>query len=141
MNCRRRTINMLTNKDVSFMRESREQIRKLREHTIDLFTEEVNGVHPGTGEELIENKTYVGIVSVVKDLTLESRDSIYVEISEELRTGDVVIDISIGDLLNGVDYKVIVGFEYNDDNYTTITSYELGISEYNRIEVGGRLTK
>lgn len=132
---------MLTNKDVSFMRESREQIRKLREHIIVLFTEEVNGVHPGTGEELIENKTYDGIPAVVKVITLESRDSIYLENSEKLRTGDVVIDISIGDLPNGVDYKDIVGFEYNDDDYTAVTSYELGISEYNRIEVGGRLTK
>src|SRR5699024_1608389 len=141
MNCRRRTINMLTNKDVSFMRESREQIRKLCEHTIVLFTEEVNGVHPGTGEELIENKTYDGITAVVKVITLEYRDSINLENSEKLCTGEVVIDIYIGELLNGVDYKDIVGFEYNDDNYTTITSYELGISEYNRIEVGGRLTK
>src|SRR5699024_11423787 len=114
-------------------------IRKLREHTIVLFTKSVNGVHPGSGEELIENKTYDGITAVVKVITLESRDSIYLKNSEKLRTGDVVIDISIGDLPNGVDYKDIVGFEYNDDNYTTITSYELGISEYNRIEVGGRL--
>src|SRR5699024_3485297 len=141
MNCRRRTINMLTNKDVSFMRESREQIRKLREHTIVLFTEEVTGVHPGTGEELIENKTYDGIPAVVKVITLESRDSIYLENSEKLRTGDVVIDISIGDLRNEFNYKDIVGFDDDDDNYTTITSYELSISEYKRIEVGGRLSK
>src|SRR5699024_12548966 len=122
-------------------RERREQIRTLRQHTIVLVTEEVNGVQPGTGEGLIENKRYDGIPPVVKVYTLESRDRIYLENTEKLRTGDVVIDTSIGDLPNGVDYKDIVGFEYNDDNYTTITSYELGISEYNRIEVGGRLTK
>lgn len=131
---------MLDRFDIDFIRDSREEIRRLRERIITIIYEDVIEKHPITGEIISEKvrKEVPAVVTIISVRTAVDREVIQ---GIELFNGDVVVDISLIDFPIGISDEIIESFDYLGVNYTVVASGLLGLGDYNRYEFVGRRTK
>lgn len=131
---------MLDRMDLEFIKESREEIRKLREKIIEIISNKEVGRHPITDEPEVVTVVdeVVAVVTVISVRTAVDREVIQ---GIELINGDVIIDINIEDFPAGISDEDVISFNYLDVNYTVVASGLLGLGDYNRYELLGRRTK
>lgn len=130
---------MLTNEDIQFIKETREEVveNRQREIIVEYRTEGVRNpitgvVESGTGEQ--------SLLSVVSDRT--SRVAAERRLNEQAETveGDIWFSISIGQLAeNKINAEDIVYATHNGDKYAVVAEDPKGIGEYNRHEFVGKM--
>lgn len=127
----------LTDKDVEFIRESREEIRDNRMYDIKIYGEDIVKNHPVTGEPTDEpyEKIVPAVVTRVSVRTAVDR-----KFNEgiEIESGDIIVDISLKDMPEDIDEDTIEKVKYDDQDFIVITTAKLGLAEFNRIEIIGR---
>lgn len=130
---------MLTNRDIEYIRESREYIRGNREDEVTLIGEQEGEEDPVTGES--DNTPYEKEIDAVVTM-VSVRTAVDRSMSEgiEIQKGDITVDINIGDMPEGITAETIEYVKFDDVKYTVINSNKLGLGEINRIEVLGRRT-
>lgn len=128
---------MLTKDDIKFIKNVREDVRENRKYGITIKGEYIAEENPITGE-LIEEPYEEEIEAVITEVSVRTSVDRYLDSGIEVRTGDVIIDISIGDMPDEIDNKTIKGFDYDGKSFTVISSDKLGLGGYNRVEVIGR---
>lgn len=130
---------MLTNRDIEYIRESREYIRGNREDEVTLIGEQEGEEDPVTGES--DNTPYEKEVDAVVTM-ISVRTAVDRSMSEgiEIQKGDITVDINIGDMPEDITAETIEYVKFDGVKYTVINSNKLGLGEINRIEVLGRRT-
>lgn len=131
---------MLSNRDIEFMRKSREEIRSKRTYEVILYGETVTGKHPVTGEEIIDKFSHE-VDAVVMEVSVRTAVDRYRHDGIEVRAGDIVIDISLKDVPDEITSESVTSLKYKEIDYTVVASADLGLGGYNRIEVVGRRTQ
>jgi len=131
---------MLSKQDVDFIQTAREEIRINRMHLVDIHGEIVIEKHPVTGEEMVEEYSHE-MDAVVTEVSVRTSVDRYRNDGIEIRTGDIIVDLSLIDVPEGVTSETILSVGYNGLNYTVVASDNLGLGGYNRIEVIGRRTQ
>src|SRR5699024_3614020 len=109
-------------------------------HLVDIHGEIVIEKHPVTGEEMVEEYSHE-MDAVVTEVSVRTSVDRYRNDGIEIRTGDIIVDLSLIDVPEGVTSETILSVGYNGLNYTVVASDNLGLGGYNRIEVIGRRTQ
>lgn len=128
---------MLTNEDVEFIRESREQIRGHREIPITLLIEGEGVKDPITGET-VGGESEHEVNAVVTVISTDRVIRWTMDLGVEILTGDVIADVSKIDFPEGKDYRDVKKFFYQDTEYKVLAPAMLGLAEFNRYEFLGR---
>lgn len=131
---------MLDDKDLAFMRRARLEIRGKRESEITISGNVLTGKHPVTGEPIYKEvtETVNAIVTVISVRTQVER---YVHDGIEIRSGDIIVDISRKDVPEGFTDESTDTVIYNGIEYAVVSGYMLGMGGYNRLELLGRRSK
>lgn len=132
---------MMNKGDLDFIRESRKQIRTLRENDITLKSRKKIGSHPVTGEAQYEYSEDIAPAVVTKVTSGEDSfmDNDVID-SIKTVTGDIVVDINLEDFPKGVDISEVNSMLYEDISYRVMSFGKLGLGENNRVELLGRRT-
>lgn len=130
---------MLVDKDIEYMRSSREEIREKRTRKIKITGRELLHYNPITDEKEYGEIEYT-VDAVISEVSVRTSVDRYMEQGIEIFTGDLIVDISLIDMpeLENEDIKYIT---HRDVKYTAITADTLGLGEDNRVEIIGRRTK
>jgi|SRR5699024_2121577 len=131
---------MLSEGDVDFIRTSREQIRTRRTKLVKVYSEVETGEHPVSGEVIIEKRTDE-ISAVITEVSVKTSIDRYMDEGVEILTGDIIVDISMKDVPEGVTNDDMLSVKYDGDDYKVLAADKLGLGGYNRIEILGRLIK
>lgn len=130
---------MLVDKDIEYMRSSREEIREKRTRKIKITGRELLHYNPITDEKEYGEIEYT-VDAVISEVSVRTSVDRYMEQGIEIFTGDLIVDVSLIDMpeLENEDIKYIT---HRDVKYTAITADTLGLGEDNRVEIIGRRTK
>lgn len=131
---------MLTDKDIRFIKSVREEIRTNRTREITVRGTNFVGEDPMTGEK-VDEPFEEEIGAVVTEVSVRTSVDRYLDAGIEIRTGDIIVDISIGDLPEEITSESIEDLDYDGKTYVVIASDKLGLGDYNRVEVIGRREK
>lgn len=131
---------MLTDKDITFIKSVREEIRTNRRNVVLVKGENIASKDPITGE-VVEEPFEENVKAVVTVVSVRTSVDRYLESGIEIISGDVIVDITLEDMPEGVDEENIDEFVYEDVKYKVIASAKLGLGEFNRVEVIGRREK
>lgn len=129
---------MLTDADIDFMRNTREEITKKRERLVTLtYTEGVIDEYTG---EIVEGRPIERTVSaVVTELSSSSSAGAerYMENGIKYETGDIWLSVDIDFIRDIADKMTQVSHDEKD--YTILATDKKGIGKRNRYEILGRL--
>jgi len=131
---------MLTDNDVDFMRSSQESIRSKREKLVKVYSEVESGEHPISGELIIDKRTDE-MPAVVTEVSVRTSLDRRLDDGIEIRTGDILVDILLKDVPEGVSNNDMLSLKYDGEDYTVLAADKLGLAGFNRIEIIGRLSK
>lgn len=131
---------MLDDKDLAFMRRARLEVREKRESEITLSGNVLTGKHPVTGEPIHEDVSEI-VNAIVTTISVRTQVERYVHDGVEIRSGDIVVDISRKDVPEGFTDESTDYFVYDDVEYMVVSGYGLGMGGYNRLELLGRRSK
>lgn len=130
--------DMLTDKDIAFMKSSREQIQTKREQTISL---EIEGgyYHELTGE-FIEENVSKEVVAILTERSSRTAPELVRQDGSEVREGDLWLSISRTeleriDLYTTSDYDSIKYIIDKDRRYRVVAHDRKGIGDMNRLEL------
>lgn len=124
---------MLTIGDISFIQQAREEIRINRMRSVELIFKVIEGKHPVT-EEPIEKTEVVEVDAVVTVISTDRILRKYMELGMEYRTGDIIVDVSIGDLPDEFDYTKLDSVIYLGESFIDVAPIMLGMGKFNRYE-------
>lgn len=131
---------MLTDKDITFIKSVREEIRTNRRNDVLVKGENIVSNDPITGE-VVEEPFEENVKAVVTVVSVRTAVDRYLDSGIEVISGDVIVDITLEDMPEGVDEESIDEFVYEDVKYKVIASAKLGLGGFNRVEVIGRREK
>lgn len=131
---------MLTNKDIELIRSTREDVRGNRTIPIILYSEIENGKHPISGEPIIDSRED-SVDAIVSEVSVRTSLDRRMENGIEIFTGDILIDVSLEDMPEGVTGDDVVKVKYVEKDYTVLAADYIGLGGFNRVEFIGRLTK
>lgn len=128
---------MLSNKDVEFIREAREEIRTHREIPVTLIIEGETVKDLITGDEF-ENNVQEDVNAVVTVISTDRVIRWAMSLGVEYLSGDVIVDVSKKDFPEGSSYRDVKKFRYAGVEYKVLAPAMLGLGEFNRFEFLGR---
>lgn len=131
---------MLTKGDIDFIKSVREEIRINRKKNVVITGTNIVGSNPITGE-IINNPFSEEVEAVVTEVSVRTAVDRYLNEGVEVRTGDIIVDISLIDLPSDITDESIDNVIHGGKSYKVITSDYLGMGEDNRLEVIGRREK
>lgn len=129
---------MLTDKDIEIIKEARDEIQRNRYVPVTVIGELISGKHPITGEP-IKKPVRQDLPAIVSEVSVRTALDRRLHGGIKMFTGDIIADIDI-DLLT-LDNDDIHFIDYDDKNYTVLAAVKIGLGEYNRVEIIGRLTE
>lgn len=131
---------MLSKQDVELIRSTREEVRNNRMHEITIYGVNITGKHPITGEPIDE--PYEEIVNaVVTEVSVRTSVERYRHDGIEIRTGDIIVDISLDDMPEDITEESVEKIVYDDIEHTVVAADKLGLGGFNRVEIIGRRTQ
>jgi len=133
-------MRLLTANDVGFIQQSRKEIRTLRTVPVILIGDIVLGEHPITKEPIVEPFEHE-VTAIVTEVSVRTSLDRRMDDGIEIRTGDILVDISIDEMPEGVTNDDLISLNYDGKDYTVLAADKIGLGGYNRIEIIGRLTK
>lgn len=131
---------MLSKEDVNFIRDVREEVRENRTKEISVKGVNVVGNNPINGEA-IEEPYEEDVEAVVTEVSVRTAVDRYLISGVEVRTGDIIVDISIEDMPNNISSESVEEVIYDERVYIVVSSDKLGLGGYNRVEILGRREK
>lgn len=128
---------MLSKEDIGWIKSIREDVRENRTEVIAIESDNVVDKHPITGEPI--NKPLVfNVDAVVTEISVRTAVDRYQTNGIEIRTGDVIFDVSLSDVPEGVTGESIRRIKHRDLKHKVLSADYLGIGEVNRLEMLGR---
>lgn len=129
---------MLTNEDLAFMKQTREEIihLRLRPVEIEYRTEGKKNIATGVVEYATARKT---VQAVTNDRTSRVAAERRLRDQAEAIEGDVWFSIAVEEL-EGIDARKIVYMYHRGDKYSVVSEDPKGIGIYNRHEFVGKKT-
>ncbi len=145
---------MLTNEDIEFMKQTRKEVVKNRQHDIKIYWEVDGEKDPWTGEPLGPTTDDKVVKSVVTEITAINKGANRLIINGiEVEEGDIQFSISIEDIVSipyfmradfaDDEYDIfgdVKNITYDEREYTVLAQSKKGIGERNRVEFLGRRT-
>lgn len=128
---------MLSESDIDLIRSTREEVRKNRTLTVTLVGENIIEKNPITGEEVVV-PFEEDVVAVVTEISVRTAVDRYLNEGIEVRTGDIIVDISYEDIPGNINNESLSDIVYGGLVYTVVSTDSLGLGGYNRVEVIGR---
>lgn len=128
---------MLSKEDIGWIKSIREDVRENRTEVIAIESDNVVDKHPVTGEPINEPLVF-NVDAVVTEISVRTAVDRYQTNGIEIRTGDVIFDVSLSDVPEGVTGESIRRIKHRGLKHKVLSADYLGIGEVNRLEMLGR---